>query len=248
MARAGNNYPRRILRYPALYMTDHVCIRRPEYVSGTRERPEVKVFSQTHQGRHPVPWGKVAIGDSVWMKWSGGPIVAKSKVNGLRQIEDCTPDQLRTAVGGSLLASRHPYFDSLPPRFDAVVVHLENEQWLDDPLVPRLRSRGESWIVLDTDAQREGWLTPGATRTEPSVTASRNGSGHVSRTLSHALRFQVLRRDGFACTYCGRQAPEVKLHIDHLVPWSRGGSNSLDNLRTACAACNLGKGAGPAVA
>ena len=63
-------------------MTDHVVIRRPEYVSGTRERPEVKTFTQTHQTRHPVPWGKLSMGDTVWMKWSGGPLVAKSIVNG----------------------------------------------------------------------------------------------------------------------------------------------------------------------
>jgi hypothetical protein len=207
----------------------------------------VKVFSQTHQGRHPVPWGKVAIGDIVWMKWSGGPVVAKSKVNGLRQIEDCTPDLLRIATADSLLATQQAYFDSLPPRFDAVVVHLGDEQWLDNPFVPRLRSRGESWIVLDSATLNGGWLTAGAIDAASASRLPRGVSMRASRTLSYALRFQVLRRDGFACTYCGRQAPQVKLHIDHLVPWSRGGSNSPDNLRTACEECNLGKGAGTAV-
>lgn len=168
---------------PRTEMTDHICIRRPEYVSGSRERPEVKVFSQTHQGRHPVPWGKVAVGDIVWMKWSGGPVVAKSKVNGLRQIEDCTPDLLRIATADSLLATKQAYFDSLPPRFDAVVVHLGDEQWLDDPFVPRLRSRGESWIVLDTNALCGGWLSAGPI---DAVSVSRLPQGRsmrASRTL-----------------------------------------------------------------
>jgi 5-methylcytosine-specific restriction endonuclease McrA len=43
--------------------------------------------------------------------------------------------------------------------------------------------------------------------------------------------------------YCGRRAPEDRLHIDHIVPWSKGGTTVFDNLRTACDVCNLGKGA-----
>ena len=58
------------------------------------------------------------------------------------------------------------------------------------------------------------------------------------------LRFAVLKRDGFRCSYCGRGETEgVKLHIDHLVPVARGGRNELDNLVTACQDCNLGKAA-----
>lgn len=34
--------------------------------------------------------------------------------------------------------------------------------------------------------------------------------------ISKALRFEVLRRDGFACTYCGRRPPDIELHIDHV--------------------------------
>ena len=67
--------------------------------------------------------------------------------------------------------------------------------------------------------------------------------GRPTRTIGYALRFQVLRRDGFTCHYCGRKPPEVKLHIDHLQPWSSGGLNVPENLRTSCEACNLGKGA-----
>ena len=63
------------------------------------------------------------------------------------------------------------------------------------------------------------------------------------RLVSSSLRFEVLQRDGFRCTYCGRRSPEVVLHIDHVHPWSKGGPTTLDNLRTACADCNLGKGA-----
>ena len=58
----------------------HVVIRQESYVAGTRERPEVGIFTQTHASRPPVPWGKRGVGDLVWMKWSAGPIVAQAHV------------------------------------------------------------------------------------------------------------------------------------------------------------------------
>lgn len=65
-----------------------------------------------------------------------------------------------------------------------------------------------------------------------------------SRDPSKRLRFQVLVRDGFTCRYCGASPQKdttVTLHIDHIIPWSKGGKTTLDNLQTLCADCNLGK-------
>lgn len=53
----------------------------------------------------------------------------------------------------------------------------------------------------------------------------------------------MFKRDHFTCVYCGRSAPEVVLHVDHVLPVSEGGTNDIGNLVTACADCNLGKGA-----
>lgn len=57
------------------------------------------------------------------------------------------------------------------------------------------------------------------------------------------LRFKVLERDGFRCVYCGRSPIEdgVKLEVDHVYPKSKGGSDSMENLVTACWECNQGK-------
>ncbi len=58
------------------------------------------------------------------------------------------------------------------------------------------------------------------------------------------LRFRILNRDSFKCQACGRSpAVEhgVQLHIDHVVPWSDGGPTTLENLKTLCERCNLGK-------
>lgn len=47
----------------------------------------------------------------------------------------------------------------------------------------------------------------------------------------------------FHCVRCGRGKEDgVKLHVDHIVPVSRGGKSVMDNLQTLCEDCNYGKG------
>lgn len=55
------------------------------------------------------------------------------------------------------------------------------------------------------------------------------------------LRFEILRRDGHTCRYCGASAPDVPLTVDHVIPRALGGSNDPSNLVTACKSCNSGK-------
>jgi 5-methylcytosine-specific restriction endonuclease McrA len=67
-------------------------------------------------------------------------------------------------------------------------------------------------------------------------------SRHKKRTgIKKSVRFAVLRRDGFRCVYCGADASEKKLHIDHVMPKSLGGSDDIENLVASCDECNLGK-------
>lgn len=65
------------------------------------------------------------------------------------------------------------------------------------------------------------------------------------KAISKGVRFEVFKRDGFECQYCGAHPPGIILHIDHIRAVSDGGSNEIDNLVTACEPCNLGKGARP---
>lgn len=59
-----------------------------------------------------------------------------------------------------------------------------------------------------------------------------------------ALRYDIMRRDGFRCCLCGRSAQQgVELEVDHIVPVSRGGNTTPENLQTLCRDCNRGKGA-----
>jgi 5-methylcytosine-specific restriction endonuclease McrA len=52
-------------------------------------------------------------------------------------------------------------------------------------------------------------------------------------------RNSIFRRDGFCCLYCGSRH---QLSIDHVIPRSRGGNDSWENLATACQKCNAKKG------
>lgn len=63
-----------------------------------------------------------------------------------------------------------------------------------------------------------------------------------SRDIPARMRFLVLQRDGFRCTYCGAAPPDVTLEVDHIVPAIAGGATDPANLTTACWDCNIGKG------
>jgi hypothetical protein len=64
----------------------------------------------------------------------------------------------------------------------------------------------------------------------------------VRKPLSKRTRFEVFKRDWFACQYCGAHPPDALLEVDHIIPVCEGGANSADNLVTSCFNCNRGKG------
>ena len=55
-------------------------------------------------------------------------------------------------------------------------------------------------------------------------------------------RFNVFLRDRFSCQFCGEDFPTHDLTFDHLIPRSRGGRTTWENVVTACSPCNLAKG------
>ena len=200
------------------------------------------VCSPTHVNKRPTPWGLIQIGDIVWMKWRGGPIVAKSVVSGFRQILNSTVDQLRETTGGFRLHELESYWQSLKPRFNAVTIYLEQEEWLDEIIEPAAKSYGNSWIVL-TDSNSSGWLTNKETSLLQPIEIPDVSNKRRRGNVPAGLRFRILRRDGFCCLYCGRspRKDDIKLHVDHIQPVKQGGPTVETNLVTACQDCNLGK-------
>jgi hypothetical protein len=63
----------------------------------------------------------------------------------------------------------------------------------------------------------------------------------MGMAIGKRLRFEIFKRDGFKCVYCGATPMATPLHVDHVEPKAGGGSDDPSNLVTACASCNLGK-------
>ncbi len=91
-------------------------------------------------------------------------------------------------------------------------------------------------------------------RDESAAAAGVSGGGHDERhvdehrrkTVPLGLRVTILKRDKYSCRMCGRSpgtTPHIELHVDHIVPVVKGGTNAPENLQTLCNECNVGKGA-----
>lgn len=78
-------------------------------------------------------------------------------------------------------------------------------------------------------------------RTPSGVLATKEMTVFRRRTqITEEVRAAVMERDGGQCRYCGILSD--RMTMDHVVPWSRGGSNEIENLASACVSCNAKKG------
>lgn len=100
---------------------------------------------------------------------------------------------------------------------------------LDDPKVQRLPPVAFKRALIDAMAGKQ---TPFSRHIRP-------GSDRPSAEVWMKLRTAVFSRDDYTCTYCGERGK--RLECDHVVPVSKGGSNDLGNLATACLPCNRSK-------
>lgn len=62
------------------------------------------------------------------------------------------------------------------------------------------------------------------------------------RYIPRAIMLKVVRRDGQVCQECHDTVPDTLIHFDHIIPVSKGGSVSVENLRILCEGCNRKKG------
>ena len=102
----------------------------------------------------------------------------------------------------------------------------------------------EAFIEYINAAEQDNEAPP-EIQVQNNNTSEKQLTRKTKREISERLRFSILLRDGFKCKTCGRSplnSHGVELHVDHIIPWSRGGETVADNLQTKCKECNLGKG------
>jgi 5-methylcytosine-specific restriction endonuclease McrA len=98
-----------------------------------------------------------------------------------------------------------------------------------------------SWRRLPVRDSDDGLPIVGGSLRVPRVLHLRRYE-RVRRPTVRLSRRNVMLRDAHQCQYCLKRPPVRDLNIDHVVPRSRGGADSWENLVTACRPCNLRKG------
>ncbi|MDQ1256132.1 MAG: hypothetical protein QG656_728 [Candidatus Hydrogenedentes bacterium] len=100
----------------------------------------------------------------------------------------------------------------------------------------------EDWCEL-SQAEKSGQYihTPNFRIRVPEVILLVTFNGFVEHEVRFSRR-NIFERDKNACQYCGKRLAKSDLTIDHVVPRSRGGRDTWDNLVLACVACNVKKG------
>ncbi len=72
-------------------------------------------------------------------------------------------------------------------------------------------------------------------------TETRDGR-KVGRSIPHDIMLKVVRRDGQICQKCHQPVRDDQVEFDHIIPFSKGGPVTADNLRLTCRPCNRKKG------
>jgi hypothetical protein len=99
----------------------------------------------------------------------------------------------------------------------------------------------QNWVDIPVQATDEFISTPGMRIKVPRVVMML----HFDRIPPHEVRFtrkNIYLRDRNRCQYCGRHFSTRDLNLDHVVPLSRGGRSSWDNIVCCCLDCNSQKG------
>jgi len=143
-----------------------------------------------------------------------------------------TPDDLSNLVNK---------FAHFYPVYDSYIQIAKGEDVRFTELIQKLNQ----WYRKEAEAQSEDAQSQNqqnklAMNEEDIIKAKESAEQRIK--VMPAMRWQVFQRDKWKCVSCGRSAAnDVILHVDHIVPRSKGGKHDLDNYQTLCHICNIGK-------
>ena len=100
----------------------------------------------------------------------------------------------------------------------------------------------DDWLTLSQDGLRGYYIyTPSVRIRVPEVILLTLFNGFIRHEVRFS-RHSLFERDKGLCQYCGRHFSKSQLTLDHVLPQSRGGADTWENLVVACLSCNVHKG------
>ena len=100
----------------------------------------------------------------------------------------------------------------------------------------------DDWVTLSSNGMTGRYVrTPTLRVRVPEVLLLQEFNRFVRREIRFS-RHSILERDNHTCQYCGRHLAKTQSTLDHVMPQSRGGADSWENLAVACVQCNVRKG------
>lgn len=137
------------------------------------------------------------------------------------------------------------------------IVKMAKTKWrLDHP--EEVKAEQSRYREKHREARRQWDLDPANRETATALQRERRRANPAKhREEIHARRARIAGNGGSytasewndlaavynnRCLRCGKQEPEIKLTVDHVIPITIGGANTVDNLQPLCASCNSSKG------
>jgi 5-methylcytosine-specific restriction endonuclease McrA len=100
----------------------------------------------------------------------------------------------------------------------------------------------DEWLEISSNGMGGRYIhTPNLRIRIPEVLLLRDFNRFIRREVRFS-RDNIFERDNNTCQYCGRHLTKPNLTLDHIVPQSRGGGDTWENLAVACVPCNVRKG------
>jgi hypothetical protein len=106
--------------------------------------------------------------------------------------------------------------------------------------VPENWAQFEGYDTTDLECNVFGHICPVFLVAE-GATETRERRRIDSRYIPREVMLKVVRRDGQMCQICRKNVPDNDLHLDHIIPISRGGTSTVENIRVLCSECNRKK-------
>lgn len=150
-----------------------------------------------------------------------------------------------------------PYVDGVNSLLEYLVVVADAQgRFYAEPalMCARMYHNFPKYDLLKMYEWRDALLRRGDITILPLAKSSYGGSPYLILTIQNLVRFyrwrnrlqipkwirrEVYERDGHKCVKCGTTET---LTLDHIIPWSRGGDDTVENLQTMCRPCNSRKG------